>query len=162
MQNSDLIEAGKIINTHGIAGEVKIEVWLDSPAFFKKFKTIYIGGSAVEVTSAREHKGFIIAKLRGTDDINAAMTLKEKTVYISREDAHLPEGGYFIRDMIGADVVDELGNSIGKLTETFETPANIIYVVKGESEHLIPAVPEFILAADVKEKKLTVRLIDGM
>ncbi|MCQ2558029.1 MAG: ribosome maturation factor RimM, partial [Oscillospiraceae bacterium] len=110
----------------------------------------------------REHKGFAITKLEGVEDMNAAQRLKEKVVYINRKDAHLPKGGYFIADIIGAEVVDENGAVIGTLKEVFETPANPIYVVKGETEHLIPAVPEFILNTDVEAKRITVHLIQGL
>ena len=74
------VEAGKIVNTHGVTGEVKIEVWLDSPAFFKTFKRLFINGAEKKILSAREHKQFIIARLEGVEDLNAAMALKGKTV----------------------------------------------------------------------------------
>lgn len=156
------IEAGKIINTHGIAGEVKIEVWLDSPEFLKKFKRLYIDGRSVAVTSSRIHKDFLLAKLEGVDDVNAAMALKGKLIKIDRADAKLPKGGYFLQDIIGAQVLDEDGKTVGTLTEIMETPASNIYVVKGESEHLIPAVPEFILGVDAQAGIVKVHLIEGM
>lgn len=162
MELSRFIEAGRITNTHGVAGEVKIEVWLDSPEFFKRFKRIFIGNTEWKISSARIHKNAVITKLSGVDDINSAMPFKGKTVYIAREDAKLPKGSYFIQDVIGAEVRDENGSSIGKLTEVMESPASPIYVVKGEKEHLIPAVPEFILNADPEAGIITVHLIEGM
>lgn len=162
MEKKQFIEAGRITNTHGIAGEVKIEVWLDSPRFFRTFKRLYIDGREVKVLSARIQKEFIIAKLEGVESVNDAMRFKGKTVYINRDDAALPHGGFFLSDIIGALVVDETGREIGKLTEIMETPASNIYVVKGESEHLIPAVPEFILSTDAGNGVITVRLIEGM
>ena len=83
------VEAGKIVNTHGVTGEVKIEVWLDSPAFFKTFKRLFINGAEKKILSAREHKQFIIARLEGVEDLNAAMALKGKTVEILRADARM-------------------------------------------------------------------------
>lgn len=162
MEKAQFIEAGKIINTHGIAGEVKAEVWLDSPRFLKKFKRIFIRGREIPVISSREQKGFMLMKLGGVEDINSAMVLKESVFSIARADAGLPEGGYFLCDLIGAEVVDESGEKIGVLAEIMENPAQMIYVVKGESEHLIPAVPEFIRKVDADEGIITVRLIDGM
>ena len=156
------IEAGKIVNTHGVVGEVKIEVWLDSPEFLKKFRRVYIDGRETQIVSSRVHKGFLLAKLSGTDDVNAAMTLKGKTVMIDRTDAGLPKGAYFLQDIIGAAVVDENGMELGKLTEIDETPASNIYVVQGEKEHLIPAVPEFILGVDAEGGVVRVHLIEGM
>lgn len=162
MEKKRFIEAGRITNTHGIAGEVKIEVWLDSPRFFKGFKRVFIDGSEVRVISARIHKDFIIAKLEGTEDVNGAMRLKGRTVYIDRADAALPQGSYFLSDIIGATVLDENGNELGKLTEIMETPASNIYVVRGEREHLIPAVPEFIMSTDADNGIINVHLIEGM
>ena len=163
MEKKEFIEAGRIINTHGVAGEVKIEVWLDSPKFFKSFKSLYLkNGEELKVVSTKTHKGFIIAKLEGIDDINAAMRLKGKDVSIRRSDAALPRDAFFLQDIIGATVVEENGREVGKLVEIMERPASNIYLVKGEEEHLIPAVPEFIMSTDAEAGIITVRLIEGM
>lgn len=162
MEKKKYIEAGKIVNTHGVRGEVKIQVWLDSPEFLRKFKTLYIDSKPVKLLSGRTHKGFLIAALEGVEDINAAMSLKNKTVFIDRADAKLPKGAYFLQDIIGARVVDEQGGEIGTLEDILETPASDVYVVRGESEHLIPAVDEFILSTDAENGVITVRLIEGM
>ena len=91
------VEAGRIVNTH----------WLDSPAFFKTFKRLFINGAEKRILSAREHKQFIIARLEGVEDINAAMALKGKTVEILRADAHMKDGEFFVQDILGFTVVDE-------------------------------------------------------
>ena len=162
MEKIEFIEAGRITNTHGIAGEVKIEVWLDSPEFLKKFKRIFVKGKEVKLLSGKVHKGFLIAKLEGVEDVNTAMTFKGTEVFIHRNDAKLPKGSFFLQDIIGARVIDENGNEVGVLKDIMETPASNIYVVKGETEHLIPAVPEFILSTDIEEGVITVHLIEGM
>ena len=162
MDKKQYIEAGKIVNTHGVKGEVKIQVWLDSPEFLKKFKTVHIDNKAVKLLSGRVHKGFLIAVLDGVEDVNAAMSLKNKTVYIDRKDAKLPKGAYFLQDIIGASVVTEDGSEIGVLKDILETPASQIYVVQGEVEHLVPAVDEFVLKVDAENAVVTVRLIEGM
>ena len=162
MEKKQYIEAGRIVNTHGVAGEVKIEVWLDSPQFLKSFKRCFIDKREVKFLSARVHKGFVIAKLEGVEDVNAAMALKGRTLFIDRDDARLPKGAFFLQDIIGASVVDESGSEIGKLVDVMETPASNVYVVKGEREHLIPAVPEFILSTDADNGIITVHLIEGM
>ena len=163
MEKKPLIEAGRIVNTHGVRGEVKIEVWLDSPRFLKSFKRLTLdSGEELRLLGAREHKGFVIARLEGVEDINAAMRLKGKTVSVRREDARLPKGAFFLQDIIGARVTDEEGREIGVLTEVLETPASRVYVVRGETEHLIPAVPEFIKQTDVDAGLVTVHLIGGM
>ena len=138
MEKQQYIEAGKIVNTHGVRGEVKIQVWLDSPEFMRRFKTVYIDSKPVGLLSSRAHKGFLIAMLDGVEDINAAMSLKNKTVYIDRADAKL------------------------KKEDILETPASSVYIVRGETEHMIPAVPEFVLKTDAENGIITVRLIEGM
>lgn len=163
MEKSPLIEAGRIVNTHAVRGEVKIEVWLDSPQYFKSFKRLVTDtGEELRVVEARAHKGFVIARLEGVDDVNAAMRLKGRTVSVRREDAALPKGAFFLQDILGARVVDEQGKEIGVLTEILERPAANVYVVRGETEHLIPAVPEFIKKTDADAGVVTVRLIEGM
>ena len=156
------LEAGQIVNTHGIKGEVRIVPWADSALFLKKFKTFYIDNKPVRVLSSRVHKDMLIAQLEGITDINAAMPLKNKVIKIDRNDARLPKGSFFIQDILGASVVDEDGNEVGKLTDVLDRPGGQIYEVKGETEHLIPAVPEFVLKVDVDEGIIVVHLIEGM
>ena len=116
----------------------------------------------MKVTASRVHKGAVLAKLEGVDDVNAAMVLKNKVVYIARKDVKLPQGSFFIADIIGAKVVTEDGTELGTLADVMEMPAQNIYLVKGEREIMIPAVDEFILKTDVKNGVITVRLIEGM
>ena len=108
MQKKPFLEAGKIINTHGVGGEVKIESWLDTPEFLRSFRRLFVRGKEMKVLSARVHKGFVIARLEGIDDMNAAMALKGTDISIAREDAHLSDGAYFLSDIIGSRVVDAL------------------------------------------------------
>ena len=158
----EYVEAGRIVNTHGVTGEVKIEVWLDSPEFFRSFKRLFLGGAEKKILSARAHKQFVIARLEGVDDLNAAMALKGKVVEILRADAHLKDGEFFVQDILGFTVADEQGNIVGKLVDAEETPASMLYVVRGEAEHLIPAVKEFILGFDAEKEQIRVHLIEGM
>ena len=158
----EYVEAGRIVNTHGVKGEVKIEVWLDSPAFFKKFKRLYLDGEEKKILSAREYKRFLIARLEGVDDLNAAMALKGRTVEVLRADAPLKKGEFFVQDIIGFNVIDEQGNTVGVMTGAEETPASMLYVVKGETEHLIPAVPAFILGVDADREQIRVHMIEGL
>ena len=162
MEQSRFIEAGKIVNTHGVRGEVKIEPWVDSPEFLKKFKTLYLDGAPARVVSARVHKRFLIAALEGVGDVNAAMALKNKTVYIDRADARLPKGTFFLADILGARVLSDTGEEIGILSGVLDNPGQRVYVVRGERERLIPAVPEFIRKTDVEGRVVTVRLIEGL
>ena len=158
------IEAGRITNTHGVHGEVKVEVWLDSTEDLAHFKRIFIDGSERKLISVRFQNRFAIAALDGVDDVNTAMTLKGKSVYIAREDADLPPGGYFLQDLLGARVICEDGSVVGTLTEILERPANNVYVVTdaGGKEILIPVVPAFVLRTDADAGIVTVRLLEGM
>ena len=162
MEKPKLIEAGKIVNTHGVRGEVKLQSWMDSPEVLAGFRTLYLDGKPVRVESAYVHKGSVIARLAGVSDMNTAMALKNRTVCIHRDDAALPEGGFFYADILGARVVTEDGAEVGVLADVLEYPAQNVYVVRGERERLIPAVPAFVLRTDVDSGVITVRLIDGM
>ena len=162
MSEIELIEAGEIVNTHGVRGEVKIVPWVDSPEFLAKFKTLYLDGDPVHVRSARVHKGCVIAALEGVEDVNAAMALKRRVLCLRKADAKLPKGTFFLADILGARVVTENGAELGTLEDVMDLPGNRVYVVRGEREHLIPAVPEFIRKTDVAAKTLTVHLIEGM
>lgn len=158
------IEAGRITSTHGVHGEVKIEVWLDTPEDLKHYRRIFIDGQERKLLSVRQQSRFVIAKLDQVDDINAAQPFKGKTVYIAREDAPLPPGGYFLQDLLDAKVVLEDGSPVGVLTEILERPANNVYVVTAPDgkEILIPVVPAFIIRADAENGIVTVRLLEGM
>lgn len=158
----EFLEVGKIVNTHGVRGEVKLQPWADSPEFLLKFKTLYLDGEPKRVRAARVHKEMVILSLEGIDDVNTAMTLKEKVLSIRRGDAKLPRGAFFIQDIIGAKVVDEQGTELGVLEDVMDLPRHSVYVVRGEREILIPAVPEFILHTDADKGIITVHLIEGL
>ena len=162
MAREQWIEAGRIVNTHGVNGEVKIEVWLDSPQFLKRCGCVYLDGTPRRLVTARAHKQFLLAQLEGVDSLNDAMALKGKTLTINRDDAPLGRDEYFVQDILGAQVLDEQGKVLGVLTEVLERPANTVYVVQGEREILIPAVPAFVLHTDARAGTVTVRLIEGM
>lgn len=156
------LDCGEIVNTHGIHGEVRIVPWADSPDFLCRFSALYVDGEAKRVLSSRVHKGSVIAKLEGVDTVEQAMSLKGKTVQIRRADAKLPEGTFFLADIIGLDVVDEAGEKLGILQEVLSPSRQQVYVVAGEREIMIPAVPEFILETNIEGGYVKVRLIEGM
>jgi len=158
------LEAGKIINTHGIRGEVKVDSWCDSPEALAEFETVYIDHKATTVQSARVHKNFVLMKLAGVETVEDAMLLKNKLIFIDRDDADLPEDTFFIQDVIGFDVFDRRQNKvIGKFREALFLPAGDIYRVEGEKgDILIPARPEFLKGTDMDNRVLTVETIPGM
>ena len=160
---NQFLEAGQIVNTHGIRGEVKIVPWCDSPEFLLQFDTLYLDGRPVNVLEARVHKGNVLARLEGVEDVNAAMVLKGRTVFIDRTGVELPEGRHFIADLIGLNVVDaDSGEALGVVADVLTPPAHEVYVVKGAHEYLIPAVDEFVIETNVEGGYIRVRLIEGM
>jgi len=160
---NELIETGKIVNTHGMRGEVKLQPWADSPDFLTGFEHFYIDEVPVKVLSARVHKGCVIAALEGVDDINAAIRLKNKIVKVKKDDIELEEGMYLVADLIGLSAVDaETGEELGIVSDVLSLPSNNVYVIKGKREILVPAVPEFIIKTNLEEKYIKIRLIEGM
>lgn len=156
------LEAGRIVNTHGVRGEVKIEPWADDAAFLTRFKRFYMDGAPIRVRAARVHKNMVIAALDGVEDVNAAMALKGRIIFIDRKDVKLPKGKVFLQDILGAKVVTEEGEELGVLEDVLEAPASSVLVVRGEREILIPDVPVFVLSKDADKGLITVRLIEGM
>lgn len=159
---NEFLDCGQIVNTHGIHGEVRIVPWADSPEFLRGFSTLYVDGAPRSVLSSRVHKGSVIARLDGVDTVEQAMLLKGRTVQIRRADAKLPEGAFFLADIIGLDVMDEAGQKLGVLREVLSPSIQQVYVVDGQREIMIPAVPEFILETNIAGGYIKVRLIEGM
>ena len=161
---NQFLEAGEIVNTHGIQGEVKIVPWCDTPEFLCGFDTLYIDGAPVKVRAARAHKGNVLARLEGVDDVNAAMRLKGKVVSIDRTGVELPDGRHFIADLIGLTVIDDdTGAELGAIADVLTPPAHEVYVVRGKGkEYLIPAVDAFLRGTNVEEGWVRVHLIEGM
>ena len=154
----EFLDCGQIVNTHGIQGEVRMVPWADSPDFLCGFSTLYVDGTAKKVQASRVHKGSVIAKLDGVETVEGAMALKGKTVQIRRSDAKLPEGAFFLADIIGLDVVDGDGQKIGVLKEVLSPSVQQVYVVRGEREIMIPAVPEFILETNIEGGYIKVQI----
>jgi len=155
------LEAGQIVNTHGVRGEVKILPWCDGPEFLKAFHTFYIEESPYAVESSRVHKTMLLCKLKGIDDVSAAQTMKNKVVKIDRDEAPVARDRVFIADLIGLPVFAE-GREIGRLKDVYTGPANDVYIVRGEEEYMIPAVGEFLKEVNVDEGYIHVKLLEGM
>jgi len=159
----EYIETGKIVNTHGMRGEVRVQPWADSPGFLTGFDHYYIDGEPVKVLSSKVHKGCVIAALEGIDDIDAAIRMKNKIINVRKEDVQLEEGRFFVADLVGLQAVDaETGESIGTLSDVLSLPSNNVYVIKGEREILVPAVPEFIVETNLADGFVKLRMIEGL
>ena len=153
------IEAGEIVTTHGVKGEVKVLPWVDRPDVLCEFDRCRIGGVEYEIESCRVQKSCNLVKLSGVDTMEAAQAMRGKTVEIYRCDA--PEGLIFAVELMGMTVLCD-GKEIGKITDVLDYPGNKVYVVKGEHEYMIPAVKQFILSTDLAANQMQVVIIEGM
>ena len=165
----DYLQIGKIINTHGVTGEVKVIPLTDDPARFKKLKWVYIEKNnsleKINIKGVKFFKNTVIAKLEGIDDLEAAAKLKEHFILVDREHAvSLPEDTFFICDIIGAKVFDESGELLGELVNVLETGSNDVYVVKSpdNKEILIPALKSVVKSVSVKDGRIDVVLPEGL
>ncbi|MBQ8387475.1 MAG: 16S rRNA processing protein RimM [Clostridia bacterium] len=161
------LECGKIINTHGIAGAVKLESWCDSPEVLASLETVYFKKGEtyepVEVLRASVFKRFVLMTLEGVTDIDAAAALKETVIYANRDELPIEEGQHFIADLVGLPVIDaDSGREYGILDDVINTGASDIYVIKSEDgEKMMPAVDEFVKEIDL-ERGIFVTPIEGM
>ncbi len=160
------LEVGKITNVHGLMGEVRVQPWADSPEFLCRFPTLYVDKThwPIKVERARVHNNMVILKLEGVTDVNSALAMRNAVLYIDRKDANLPEGSFFLADLMGMEVRDaESGAVLGKIADVLTLPANNVYVVRGgEREWMIPAVDEFIAEINLDEDYMRVNLMEGL
>ncbi|MBR4864623.1 MAG: 16S rRNA processing protein RimM [Oscillospiraceae bacterium] len=153
------IEAGEIVSTHGVRGEIKILTWLDCPEYLLDFERVRIAGVDYSVESCRVQKTCNLLKVKGIDTMEAAQALRGKIVEIYRSD--VDDDILFAAELINMEVYAE-DKMIGLITEVLDYPGNSVYVVKGEHEYMIPAVKAFVLSTDLETNRMDVRLIEGM
>lgn len=153
------IEAGEIVTTHGVLGEVKVLSWLDSPEMLCEFDRCRISGREYIMDSVRVQKTCNLVKLRGVDTMEDAQKLRGKTMELYRED--ISDELIFASELVDVEVYAD-GACIGKIKEVLDYPGNSVYVVQGEREYLIPAVKEFILSTDLERNQMQVKLLKGM
>lgn len=155
----EFLEAGEIVSTHGIRGEMKILPWADGPEFLLDFKRVRIGGVDYKIESCRIQKTCNLLKLQGVDTVEDAQRMRGATVEVYRTDA--PEDIIFVAELLGVDVYAD-GCCIGKVTDVLDYPANKVYVIKGEHSYMIPAVKQFVLSTDLEKNEMQVKLLEGM
>ena len=153
------LEAGEIVSTHGVRGEMKILPWADGPDFLLDYNRVRIGAKEYAVESCRIQKSCNLLKLAGIDTMEEAQAMRGKTVLIYREDA--PDDLIFAAELIGVHVEAD-GQLIGEIADVLDYPGNKVYVVKGDHEYMIPAVKEFVVSIDVDANLMQVHLIEGM
>lgn len=153
------LDAGEIVTTHGVRGEMKVLPWADGPDFLTEFNRVRINGTEYKIESCRIQKSCNLLKLQGVDTMEAAQAMRGKVVEIYREDA--PADLVFAAELIGVKVIAE-GAEIGEITEVLDYPGNKVYVVKGAHTYMIPAVKAFVLSTDIENNQMQVQLIEGM
>lgn len=160
-----LIETGKIVNTHGVKGELKVVPWADDPTVFQNFKTVTIDNTPYSVRSVRFQGQNVLLKLDKINDMTAAEGLKNKIIFANRDDFDLPDGTYFIQDLIGLTVVeDETGKELGKITEVFSTGSNDVYEITctDGKKRYIPAIKDCVKATDMDAKQMRIHVMEGL
>lgn len=151
------ITIGKIVNTFGIKGELKVLPYVD---YIDELSKIYIDNKEYEISKSRVQKNVVIIKLKGIDDINLVEHYKGKEIEIDKSDLpELEEGEYYIDDLIGLDVYTDEGKLLGKLDDIFNTGANDIYQV---GKILLPDIPDVIKEIDIENQKIIVHIIKGL
>ncbi|MCL1983559.1 MAG: ribosome maturation factor RimM [Clostridiales bacterium] len=157
---------GKIVNAVGLKGEVKLYSYSGQEGRLGELGHVFVEGARHEIEKARWAKGNVaVLKLSGIDDRAAAEGAKGKNVFINESDLPaLPEGTYYVRDMIGLPVFDDAGGAIGELCDVVQSGAHDLYEVemKDGKKILIPAVEEFVLSVDIAKKRIDVKIIEGL
>ena len=162
----EFLEAGKIVTTHGIRGEVKIMPYTDSPELLAEFDRLFIGKEHTEaiIERSRVFKNTVIANIEGIDTPEAAEKLRNKVLYMHRDDLELDDDTYFIQDLIGIEVRDADTDKVyGKIIDVMQTGANYVYVIKGDDrEYLVPAIADVVVSTDIDGNIMTIRPLDGL
>ncbi len=161
------LECGKIVTTHGVRGEVRVQPWCDAPEFLLEFDTLYLekGQQAIAVQRARVHKNIVILQLEGVGTVEEAVKLRGKVLYVNRSDVPMDDGEYFVQDLIGCTVTDvDTGADYGKIYDVRPTGANDVYYLRDDSgtERLVPAIPDVVLERDIDGGVIRIRPLEGL
>ncbi len=162
------LEIGKIVSTHGIRGEVRVQPWCDSGEFLTEFDTLYFhqGKEPIKIETARVHKNVVVMKIKGIEDMNAAQAQRNKILYLNRDDVELEKNCYFIQDLIGLTVIDaNQGDMVyGKIVDVTQTGANDVYHIEDEfgKVTLIPAIPQVIIQTDIEQGIMKITPLEGL
>ncbi len=166
MPQIPFLEAGQIVGTHGVRGEMRVQPWCDSAEQFATFKTLYWdrdGKQPVKI-KARAHKNMALVTMADVTTVEAAAALRGRMLYVSRRDIHLPKGHHLVQDLIGLSVVDADTDEVyGTLTDVSQTGANAVYhLATDKGEVLIPAIPSIVLSIDTKTDVMKIRPMKGL
>ncbi|MBM6859357.1 16S rRNA processing protein RimM [Clostridium saudiense] len=157
---SELLKVGKIVNTHGLRGEVKVMALTDDPRRFDELEYVLIDGKEVKVEGCKYQKDRIIVKLEGIDKVEEAEKLKNKFMEIPRELAvELEDDCYFLADLRECTVFDTDGKEIGEVYDIIQTKNNDVYWIRKPKEVLIPALQDIVTGINIDERKIIIRPI---
>lgn len=168
------LEVGKIVGAHGLKGDLKFQHWCDDFSSFSVVKRVFDGsGKGYAITSMQPHKNVVLMRLEDmdgnvVDSIDKAEALRGTVLWVEREElGELPEGTYYLQDLLGIEGVSEDGKtSIGVMKDWIEAGggAGKVYVFRdGEGrETLVPSNPVFVKNIDLKKNRMTVNLIEGL
>ena len=162
----EFLEIGKFVGTHGVRGMVRIQPWSDDGEFLTEFKIFYLdnGKTKIKINKITPHGNVVIAAVDGINSIEDAEKLRNQVLYIKRADAKLPDGRYFVSEIIGAQVFDADTNVLlGTLTDVSPTGANDVWHIKsGEKEYLVPAIGDVIVDVNIDSDVITIRPLKGI
>ena len=154
----EFFRVGKIVNTHGLKGEVKVMQETSDVNNYKRYGTVFIDGVEREIQSVKFQKDRVILKLEGIDSIEEAEKFKNKLIQVPRErEPELPEDTFYVKDLIGIHVYDTEGKDLGPIYDVIETKNNDVYWIRKPKELLIPVLKEIVLEIDLDEEKIIIR-----
>lgn len=163
------LELGQIVNVKGLKGEVKVNSFTDDNTKFERIPKVFIKQkqnlTEYEIENVSYSKNQVVLKFKNIDTVEEAEKFRNAYIVVDREIfGELPEGVYYIADLIGLDVYTEKNEYLGKVDDIFNTGSNDIYVVKNENgmQKLLPGIDEVIKKIDLESNKIIVNLIKGL
>ncbi len=161
------LEVGKITAVQGLRGEVRVQHYCDSADVFCDFERLFLarGSEEIGIERAYPRKNTIIVKIKGVDSPEQAQKLVGKSLYMDREDEELPDGVYYINDIIGLEVKDtETGEIYGKVTDVYQNGASDVYSIKKENgkELMFPVIDEVVRKIDIERGEILIKPLEGL
>lgn len=160
------LEIGKIVSVFGLKGEVKVNPWCDTPDFLCGFDTLYYKSrTLVRIEKARVHKNIVVLKIKGVDTVEEAQKLRNRILYMDRNDVGLEEGCYFVQDLISLKVINgSTSEEYGIITDVTQTGANDVYHIKSSDGKMyyIPAIPDVIKEIDLEAGIMKIIPLEGL
>ena len=164
------LELGQIVNVKGLKGEVKVNPFTEDNTRFERLPKVFVKkakGDMKEyiISKVGYNKNQVIIKFKEINTVEEAETLRNSYILVDRDVlGELPEGVYYIADLIGLDVYTEAQEYLGKVDDIFSTGSNDVYVVKDElgKQRLLPGIDEVLKKIDIPNGKIIVNLIEGL